>query len=440
MNTKVWFWALTVSLGGFLFGFDTAVISGAEQEIQRLWNLSDSLIGLTTGMALLGTVFGALFGGYPAQQIGRKRSLFWVAVLYLLSAIGSALAPNVYVLMFARFIGGLGVGASSVVAPIYISEISPAKNRGTLVALFQFNIVVGILIAYFSNYLIGSGVEGAWRWMLGVETLPATLFTLLVLGVPNSPRWLILQRGDHVGARRILETINPATVDYEMEAIERGEREAPQASLRSFFSGKYNLPILLAFLFALFNQISGINAVIYYAPRIFTSAGLGANSSLLASVGIGLANLVFTLIGMVLIDRAGRRVLMYICSFGYIVSLSAVAYAFFTGQTTGYLVPVWLFLFVGAHAIGQGAVIWVFISEIFPNEVRSYGMSLGSGTHWVFAFIIASVFPALAGALGEGLIFSIFAGLMVFQLLFVIFLMPETKGVPLEELQERLVR
>jgi sugar porter (SP) family MFS transporter len=440
MNTKVWFWALTVSLGGFLFGFDTAVISGAEQEIQRIWGLSDSLIGLTTGMALLGTVFGALFGGYPAQQLGRKRSLFLVAVLYLLSAIGSALAPNVYVLMFARFIGGLGVGASSVVAPIYISEISPAKSRGRLVALFQFNIVLGILIAYFSNYWIGGGGDGAWRWMLGVETFPALLFTILILRVPNSPRWLILQRGEHDRAREILTLINPATVDYEMEAIERGEREAPQASLRTFLSGKYNLPILLAFLFAFFNQVSGINAVIYYAPRIFTSAGLEASSSLLATVGIGTANLIFTILGMLLIDRAGRRALMYICSFGYILSLSAVAYAFFSGHTTGYLVPVWLFLFVGAHAIGQGAVIWVFISEIFPNEVRSYGMSLGSGTHWVFAFIIASVFPALAGALGEGLIFSIFAGLMVFQLLFVIFLMPETKGVPLEELQEKLVR
>lgn len=437
-NTKLIFWSITVALGGFLFGFDTAVISGGEQAIQSQWQLSDVLIGQMVAMALYGTIIGAFFGGIPADRFGRKQSLIWVAILYFISAVGSALAPEVYSLMFFRFIGGLGVGASSVVAPMYISEIAPARQRGQLTALFQFNIVLGILLAFFSNYLIGTANPEGWRWMLGVEAFPAGLFIVMIFFVPESPRWLILRRGKMDEARRILTVINPVTVEESLAAIESTDLHH-RSGLREFFSGRYNYPMLLAFLFALFNQVSGINAVIYFAPRIFNLTGMGDESALLSSVGIGVVNLVFTLVGMSLIDRMGRRFLMYVGSIGYIVSLSLVAWAFFTG-TFGLLVPILLFVFIAAHAIGQGAVIWVFISEIFPNEVRAYGNSLGSSTHWVFAALIAGNFVYFEGLFGGGPIFAFFAFMMLFQLLFVWRMMPETKGVSLEELQARLVK
>ncbi len=438
-NSKLTFWSITVALGGFLFGFDTAVISGGEQAIQKLWGLSDAMIGQMVAMALYGTIIGALFGGIPADRMGRKKSLIWVAVLYFVSAVGSALAPEIYSLMFFRFIGGLGVGASSVVAPMYISEIAPADRRGRLTALFQFNIVLGILIAFFSNYLIGTANADAWRWMLGVEGFPAAAFVIMILFVPESPRWLILRRGAMEEARRILAIINPATVEENLAAIESTDLHH-KSGMRDFFSGRYNFPILLAFLFAFFNQVSGINAVIYFAPRIFNMTGMGDESALLSSVGIGVVNLVFTLVGMALIDRQGRRFLMYIGSLGYILSLSLVSWAFFTDTFTGLTVPILLFVFIASHAIGQGAVIWVFISEIFPNEVRAYGNSLGSGTHWVFAALIAGNFVHFEGMFGGGPIFAFFALMMVLQLLFVWKMMPETKGVSLEELERRLIK
>ncbi len=438
-NNKLFFWSITVALGGFLFGFDTAVISGCEQAIQKLWNLSDAMLGQMVAMALYGTVIGALFGGIPADRIGRKKSLIWVAALYFVSAIGSALAPEIYSLMFFRFIGGLGVGASSVVAPMYIAEIAPADRRGRLTALFQFNIVFGILIAFFSNYLIGEAENDGWRWMLGVEGLPALAFWIMVLLVPESPRWLILRRGAVAEARKTLEIINPVTVDAEMASIQATDLHH-RSGMKEFFSGRYNFPILLAFLFAFFNQLSGINAVIYFAPRIFELTGMGKESALLQSVSIGLVNLVFTMVGMALIDRMGRRFLMYIGSIGYIVSLALLSWAFFTNTFPGMLVPILLFVFIASHAIGQGAVIWVFISEIFPNDVRAYGNSLGCGTHWVFAALIAGNFVHFEGMFGGGPIFAFFAGMMVLQLLFVWRMMPETKGISLEELQERLTR
>jgi sugar porter (SP) family MFS transporter len=437
-NTKVVYWSFTVALGGFLFGFDTAVISGAEQEIQALWSLSETMIGQIVAMALYGTIIGALFGGIPAEHFGRKRSLFWIGVLYLLSAIGSALAPDANLLMFFRFIGGLGVGASSVVAPMYISEIAPAGQRGRLVATFQFNIVLGIMVAYLSNWWISGSAFDSWRIMLGVETLPALAFVLMVLGVPRSPRWLVVKRGEEAEALSVLQAINPDHAETQLSVIKQSHHDSTGGGFKEFVSGRYNYPILLAFLFAFFNQVSGINAVIYYAPRIFGDAGLQESSSLLASVGIGAINLIFTLIGMALIDSFGRRKLMYIGSFGYIISLSAVAYAFYAGLS-GIVVPFWLFVFIASHAIGQGAVIWVFISEIFPNDVRSYGNALGSGTHWVFAALIAGTFPYLNSTFEPYIIFGIFAGMMVLQLLFVIFLMPETKGVSLEDLQQQLM-
>lgn len=438
-NNKLLFWSVTVALGGFLFGFETAVISGAEQAVQKLWNLSDAMTGQMVAMALYGTIAGAAFGGIPADAIGRKKTLVWIAALYLISAIGAALAPDVYSLMFFRFIGGLGVGASSVAAPMYISEIAPADKRGRLTALFQFNIVLGILVAYLSNYLIGSGEGGGWRLMLGVLSIPSVLFLVLIFLVPESPRWLIVKKGRIAEARRTLEIINPATAESSLAAISATDT-TKDTGFKEILTGRYNFPVLLAFLIAFFNQVSGINAVIYYAPRIFNMTGMGDEAALLSSAGIGLINLVFTMLGLFLIDRMGRRFLMYIGSVGYIISLAGVAFAFFTENFSGFTVPLWLFLFIAAHAIGQGAVIWVFISEIFPNEVRAFGQSLGSSTHWVLAALIAGVFPWFARQFGGGPIFAFFAVMMVLQLLFVWKMMPETKGATLEELESRLVK
>lgn len=437
-NNKLIFWSVAVALGGFLFGFETAVISGAEQAIQRLWGLSDTMTGQMVAMALYGTIVGAVFGGIPADAIGRKKTLFWIAVLYTVSSIGAALAPEVYLLMFFRFLGGLGVGASSVAAPMYISEIAPPEKRGRLAALFQFNIVLGILIAYLSNYLIGSAENGGWRLMLGVLVVPSLIFLSLISMVPESPRWLIVKKGRVEEARRTLKIINPATAESSLAAIQATDT-TKRSGWSELFSGKYNFPVLLAFLIAFFNQVSGINAVIYYAPRIFNMTGMGDDTALLSSAGIGLVNLVFTMLGVFLIDKMGRRFLMYVGSFGYIISLSAVAYAFFSNSFGGFIVPLWLFVFIAAHAIGQGAVIWVFISEIFPNEVRAAGQSLGSSTHWIMAALIASVFPSLANTFGGGPIFAFFAAMMVLQLLFVWRMMPETKGASLEELEQRMI-
>jgi MFS transporter, SP family, arabinose:H+ symporter len=439
---KVIFWSITVALGGFLFGLDTAVISGCEKTIQQLWNLSDAMTGQMVAMALYGTIFGAVLGGIPAEKYGRKNTLFVIAILYLVSAVGCGLAPDVWALMLFRFIGGLSVGASSVVAPMYISEISPSEKRGQLTALFQFNIVLGILVAYLSNWLIGIDDPSHWRWMLGIVAVPSLLFVILILYVPESPRWLVLKKGKMDEALKTLKIINPDTAQTSLEAMQRSENETiKETSLKEFFSGKYNFPIWLAFLFAFFNQVSGINAVIYYAPRIFEDAGLAASSALLSSVGIGVVNLIFTMLGLVFIDKYGRRFLMYIGSVGYTVSLSLVSMAFFGVLPSGGMtIPFLLFAFIAAHAIGQGAVIWVFISEIFPNNIRSWGNSLGSSTHWVFAALIAGNFPVLAKWLGQGTIFAFFAFMMLFQLLFVWKMMPETKGVSLEDLEKKLVK
>lgn len=432
-------WAITAALGGFLFGFDTAVISGGEQSIQSGWGLSDVMLGQMVAMALYGTVVGALFGGIPAQRMGRRKALIWIAVFFLVSAVGSALAPEVYSLMFFRLLGGLSIGASSVVAPMYISEVAPTDKRGRLTALFQFNIVLGILIAYFSNYLIGTEVEHSWRWMLGVEVVPATLFLALLFRIPESPRWLIVARGRVEEARKILSLIGDDHAGAAVETIHATD-SAPghTPGVREFFSRRYGFPIVLAFLFAFFNQVSGINAIIYFAPRIFGLTGMGAEAALLSTVGIGVVNLGFTLLGLVLIDRFGRRFLMYVGSFGYIVSLSLIAWFFFAQTFTGMLAPLLIFVFIAAHAVGQGAVIWVFISEIFPNAVRSYGNSLGSATHWIFAALIAGNFVWFESLLGGGPIFAFFACMMALQLLFVWRLMPETKGVALEEMEAKL--
>jgi sugar porter (SP) family MFS transporter len=436
---KLVFWSITVALGGFLFGFDTAVISGAEQSIQKLWSLNDAMHGFAVAIALYGTVAGALLGGIPANRIGRKKTLFWIGILYLVSALGSSLAPDVYTFMIFRFLGGLGVGASSVAAPMYISEIAPARMRGRLVALFQFNVVLGILIAYVSNYLIQDLGAGAWRWMLGIEALPALIFTIMVTRVPRSPRWLLMHLNLEEEARSVLAAINPANVEQELQAIKAALASDSPDTLSSFFSRKYSFPIMLAFLFAFFNQVSGINAIIYYAPRIFEMTGLGSSSALLSTAGIGFINLIFTMIGMSLIDRFGRKSLMLIGSVGLIGTLALVSNAFYSQSFGG--VPVFLFVYIAFFAMSQGAVIWVFISEIFPNSVRAYGQSFGSFTHWILAAIIANVFPFFANhpGFGGGPIFAFFSVMMVLQLLYVWRIMPETKGESLEELQKELV-
>ena len=439
-QSKLNYWAVTVALAGFLFGFDTIVISGADQPIQRLWETSSWFHStFIMSMALWGTVIGALLGGIPCNLIGRKNTLFWIGVLYLVSAVGSGLSVDAYSFSFFRFIGGLGVGASSVAAPIYISEIAPPDKRGRLVALYQFNIVFGILIAFLSNYMIGQYLgDNAWRWMLGIEGLPALIYIFMVLGVPQSPRWLILKKNDTETATDLLKEIY-STKDIPSLIKDIKNSVATSVSGKGFFSGKYNLPILLAFLLAFFNQASGINFVLYYAPRIFTEAGINTENVLGASIPIGIVNLIFTLLGMYLIDRSGRKRLMIIGSIGYIITLLGVSWAF-ASNAQGVIVVAFVCAFVAAHAIGQGAVIWVFISEIFPNKVRDYGMSLGSGTHWVFAALITMITLPVLEAFSATTIFLFFAVMMVLQLLFVLFLMPETKGVPLEVLQEKLLR
>jgi MFS transporter, SP family, arabinose:H+ symporter len=440
ITNYVLFLSVVAALGGFLFGFDTAVISGAERHIQQIWNLTDWSHGLAIAIALYGTVIGALFGGIPADKYGRKVALIWIGILYLLSALGSALAPEVYSFMVFRFVGGLGVGASSVVAPMYISEISPAGNRGKLVALFQFNLVFGILVAYFSNYLIDIAIAvDSWRWMLGVEAIPALAYTLLVLKVPQSPRWLIAKKDDFHSAREILTKTDPDGVDEAIAmAMEEKKVQKSKVGFIALFQSKYLHITLLAILIAFFNQVSGINAIIYFAPRVFEMAGISSEGALLSTVGIGVVNLTATILGLYLIDKIGRKKLMYIGSIGYIISLVLIAYSFSGGQIPVSLLPIFVFLFIASHAVGQGAVIWVFISEVFPNELRAYGQSIGCFTHWILAALITNVFPYFANQFGPVMIFGFFALMMVLQLIWVATKMPETKGRSLEEIQREL--
>jgi sugar porter (SP) family MFS transporter len=430
-------WSLTAALAGFLFGFDTVVISGADQKLQSLWDSSDLFHGfIVMATALWGTVVGSLLGSIPTRKLGRKKTLLWIGVFYTISAIGSALANDPFVFAFFRFIGGLGVGASTIAAPAYISEIAPAKNRGKLVGLYQFNIVFGILIAFVSNYLLDGIGEEAWRYMMGVEALPAIIYTFLVISIPQSPRWLYLQK-KIVEAKRIIYSAY-TTEDAEQLIQEISNEQDKTPNNESIFKKKYRLILWLAFLIAFFNQFSGINAFLYYAPRIFEEGGLGESTALLSSIGIGVTNLIFTLIGINLIDRLGRKILMYIGSIGYIISLSLITISFFL-EWEGLSLPIFLFLFIASHAIGQGAVIWVFISEIYPNHLRSAGQSFGTSTHWVLAAIIPSLIPVLFTSIGAGAVFAVFAFMMVLQLAFVYFLMPETKGISLEQLSQKLI-
>lgn len=520
MNSRLILWSIVAALAGFLFGFDTVVISGAEQSIQSLWDLSPGMHGIVMGSALYGTVVGAIFGAWPTDRWGRKRTLLWVGVLYFVSAVWSGLAMDAWTFSAARFIGGLGVGISTVAAPLYISEISPADRRGRLAGMFQFNIVFGILIAFVTNWALENRGENSWRWMMGSEAIPALAYTLACFIIPESPRWL-LAGGRDVEAQDVLRAISPGASPEEIAhtaAVIGTTPAAGTAKGTSLWSATLRKPVLLAFFIAFFNQLSGINAILYFAPRIF---GLtGSENALAQSIGIGLTNLIFTFVGLWLIDRLGRRTLLYIGSFGYILSLGLCAFAFFAwapqfraastavdvkavvallaranparvaalqedlktkmaaltvatanaasgaqavtfasdasvtdaaaSATTalrqasqaagigGLMVLLCIFAFIAAHAIGQGAVIWVFISEIFPDHSRAAGQALGSATHWIFAAALTTVFPMLMAALSPGIVFLIFTGMMVLQLLWVKLAVPETKGVPLEDMQRQL--
>ena len=527
-HQRLIFWSITAALAGFLFGFDTIVISGAEQKIQDLWKLSGTVHGLAVSMALWGTVVGAIFGCIPTAKYGRKKTLVWVGFLYFISAVGSGLAPEVISFMIFRFIGGLGVGASTVAAPMFISEISPAENRGKLAGMFQFNIVFGILVAFISNYFFGKFLsEGlAWRWMLGIEAVPAAIYTILSFTLPESPRWLITHAKKRDAGAKIFREINPEFSDDEIESLV-AEVELTKVGTEKtsrFWTSRLRVPIMLAFLIALFNQFSGINIILYFAPRLLGLAGL--EDGRLAAAALGVTNLIFTFVGLYLIDKLGRRSLLYIGSIGYILSLGICSFAFMStpgfavvssagdlvdsskkvitieegksfitdadkadtlagfakaktalieastaegyegaaisipaGATTAevqkiaeqgkvgaseqlgimsMVVLVCLVGFIAAHAVGQGAVIWVFIAEIFPNDHRAAGQALGSSTHWVCAAILTFLFPIAMAYVSAGALFAFFCFMMVLQLLWVQFMVPETKGISLEDMQKQL--
>jgi sugar porter (SP) family MFS transporter len=443
---KLFQYSIVASLAGFLFGFDTVVISGANLPIKELWHTSPLFHGFfIMSMALWGTVAGAILGGIPTEYYGRKKVLFWIGILYTVSAVGTAVAPDPYTFSFFRFLGGLGIGVSSVVVPTYISEISTSKVRGRLVAMYQFNIVFGILIAFLSNYLL-KGFQGSndWRWMLGVAGIPSLIYTVMVIGLPESPRWLITRKNDKVGAMEILDQMGVENIVDEVNSIMAGNEESDKNKNTGFFSGKYRKPIMLAFMIAFFNQLSGINFILYYAPEILETAGLATKESLANSIAIGGTNLIFTFVGLYLIDRAGRKKLLIIGSLGYIISLAMVAWCFYTRAEPGMLLS-FLLLFIASHAIGQGAVIWVFLAEIFPNKVRALGQSFGASVHWVFAALITFVTPAFLdkekGILKDQpwIIFTFFAIMMVFQLIWVLTRVPETKGASLEEIEVKMV-
>ena len=444
---KLYFWSFVVSLAGFLFGFDTIVISGAEQDIQQLWGdytlfgRNDLFHGIIiVGSALWGTVLGAILGAIPNDKYGRKNTLFLIGLLYTISAIGSSFSMNPWFFGIFRFIGGLGVGASTIAAPSYISEIAPQEKRGRLVAAYQFNIVFGILIAFISNALLAEYMgDKAWRWMIGIEAFPAIIYTLLLWNLPKSPRWLISKNNDIEGAKSIFSLLydNLDMIEKQVALIVGSQKKIH--GRESIFTKKYRTSLSLAFFISFFNQFSGINAILYYANRIFAVAGLEEQAGSLGTIGLGVTNFIFTLLGMFLIDRLGRKQLLYIGSFGYIISLILVSLCFFNGWS-GLIVPTSLFLFIASHAVGQGAVIWVFISEIFPNHLRSKGQSFGCSVHWLLAAIIPSIVPTLFNSIGAGIVFAIFAFMMLLQLIWVKFYVPETKGRTLEELSKSLMK
>jgi len=431
--------AVVASLGGFLFGFDTAVISGVERSIQQLWMLADFAHGFTVASALIGTVIGSLLAGWPAERYGRKKVLQVIGLIYVVTSLVTALTSSWEIFVLFRFIGGIGVGASSVVGPMYISEISPARNRGRLVALFQFNVVSGILIAFVSNYLLFGVSDEAWRWMLGVQAFPSLVFFAMVFTVPESPRWLVKHfKVDE--AKTVFEEVGETNPTVAIETIQESLHMAKGVKTESVFNGKYNKPVFYVVALAMFNQLSGINAIMYYAPRIFEMTGLAKDTALLQAVSIGATNMIFTLLAISVIDKFGRKILLIIGSVGMVLFLGLVAWAFYTQDFGGYAVMFYLVGFIAFFAFSQGAVIWVFMSEIFPNKVRSQGQTLGSFTHWIMAAVISWTFPVLAESSDNGGFYSflLFAVMMFIHGIFVWKVLPETKGKSLEGIQREL--
>ena len=431
-------YSFTAAFAGFIFGFDTIVISGVDQKLQDLWHSTDLFHGLVViGMALWGTVIGAIFGGFPTNYFGRKKTLLWIGYLYSISAIGSAISSDPITFAFFRFIGGIGIGISTIAAPAYISEISAPNERGKLVGYYQLNIVVGILFAFVSNFFLKEFGESSWRIMVGIEAIPAIIYTVMIMYISQSPRWTYLN-GYIAKSEHIYEELF-SNSEKEIFIKEISETKNEFQKDESIFNIKYRFILYLAFMIAFFNQFSGINAFLYYSPRIFQEGGLGENSAFLSSIGIGVTNLIFTIIGISLIDKVGRKVLMIVGSIGYIISLSFIFLSFLLSWG-GIILPAALFLFIAAHAIGQGSVIWVYISEIFPNHIRSSGQSFGTSTHWVLAALIPSMIPFLFNKIGASYVFLIFLLMMIFQLIFVVFSMPETKGKSLETLSNELLK
>jgi sugar porter (SP) family MFS transporter len=431
--------AIVAALGGFLFGFDTAVISGVESSIQHLWSLDKVAHGFTVASALIGTVIGSLIAGKPAEKFGRKKVLQAIGLLYFVTSLGSALTNSWELFIAFRFLGGIGVGASSVVGPMYISEISPAAKRGRLVALFQFNIVSGILIAFLSNYLLFGVSDEAWRWMLGVQAFPSAIFFIMVFFVHESPRWLV-KNDQPAQAEKVLASIGESNPAMALRNIQESLESVAGTVKENLFNGQYNKPIMYVVVLAMFNQLSGINAIMYYAPRIFEMTGLTRNTALLQAISIGVTNMVFTLLAISLIDKFGRKTLLIIGSVGMVVALGLVTWVFYTRDFGGYAVMIYLVGFIAFFAFSQGAVIWVFMAEIFPNKVREQGQTLGSFTHWIMAVVISWSFPIIAESSENGGFYSflLFTLMMALHGIFAWKVIPETKGKSLEGIQREL--
>jgi len=425
------------ALGGLMFGFDTAVISGTTSTLRQTYQLSPALLGITVASALWGTIIGAICAGIPGERYGRRDSLKILAILYLISAVGCATAWNWYALIAFRIVGGLGIGGSSVLSPMYIAEISPPTLRGRLVGFFQFNIVFGILVAYLSNYLITLQQFGLaeWRWELGVTAIPALLFFVTLFGIPCSPRWLV-KKNRMEEARAVLQHTGEEDFERALEDIVRSIHVEQEQAAEKLFSRRYLLPIFLAVTIGMFNQLSGINAILYYLNDIFAYAGFSKLSSSIQAVAVGGTNLLFTIIAMAVIDKIGRKILLLIGAVGMATCLGGVSAIFFTGRHQSSL--VWLLIgFIACFAFSQGAVIWVYLAEVFPNNVRAKGQSLGSFSHWFMNALISGLFPLLAASSG-GYPFAFFAAMMVVQFFVVWLAYPETKNLSLEEMQKKL--
>ncbi len=439
LNNRLKFITLTAALGGFLFGFDTAVIAGTTSALEKLFSLDKFWLGFTVSIALIGTIIGTLVVGKPADLHGRRKILFYLAVFYALSALGCAFSFSWISLLFFRFLGGIAVGGVSVVGPMYIAEIAPAKYRGRLVGMFQFNVVLGILMAYFSNYLVGLFGLGQfeWRWKLGVMAIPSVLFFITLFFIPRSPRWLV-KMGLIDEARTVLNMTGEEFVEKEIHEILESIESEKKNGKEILFSKKFSYPIFLAVSIAIFNQLTGINGLLYYLNDIFAQAGFSKVSGDLQSVAVGATNLLFTMLAMSIIDKVGRKILLLIGSIGTAVSLTGVAFIFFTNSHQNLL--VWLLIsYIAFFGFSQGAVIWVYISEVFPNSVRSKGQALGSFTHWVMAAIVSWTFPVMAQKSG-GYPFIFFAAMMLVQFFVVKFMYVETKGKSLEALQKEIIR